>query len=443
MTMSSFPFQKGFSLIELMISLAISSILILGIVVVLTSNQGTSRSNQQLAKINSDIRSTYNQLAATIRIAGYSSTLNRLPALSVFAFLTPILGSSARVDSTFYGRTFAIEGITTPTSSATGHPINEFSLPTSLHYAILSTPIAYGAVSASDAFITRSLSPAYHRAVQEIRGNPGIATEIFYGGYATTDTSGRRIGGTALPPFSNVGTQQSILYGGRDRTTFGLNRPLLIVSDQMSEYALFSSDLTFSNLNQGMFTVPVCDSTSNVGDLEILCQGIQVFKNTSTIFPAGSRVHGLDYKLFYLCNYDSNLRCTDVTADVAGVGLVLYTGLRESELLVENARVMRIQYGTPDDNGVINQFRTAADIIAANEWDEVTAVRMGLIVEIPNYRSNEIVPNVNDVGINQLFGETVTVPLDPADLSSSDAFTTASTSYFRKFEAVFYAKSQQ
>lgn len=85
MTIHYKPFQKGLTLIELMIAIAISSALMLGVTQIFSGGKRTYKLNNELARTQENIRFSVDEMARDIRMAGYTgcrtdsttNTLNR------------------------------------------------------------------------------------------------------------------------------------------------------------------------------------------------------------------------------------------------------------------------------------------------------------------------------------------------------------------------------
>jgi type IV pilus assembly protein PilW len=75
------PRQRGFTLIELMISITIGLVILAALVGVLSANSGESRTNDRTSELNTDGRFALNSLKQELRQAGYRGYTWAIPSL--------------------------------------------------------------------------------------------------------------------------------------------------------------------------------------------------------------------------------------------------------------------------------------------------------------------------------------------------------------------------
>ena len=83
------PVASGFTLVEILVAVAISSILFLGVFQLLSDTQRTSQASRLSSQLNDDSRYIFDAIGRDIRMAGYNFEESEFPGLGVVAGLIP------------------------------------------------------------------------------------------------------------------------------------------------------------------------------------------------------------------------------------------------------------------------------------------------------------------------------------------------------------------
>ena len=406
---------RGFTLVEVMVTVAVSSILILGIISTLTNNQHTSRTNRLLGELSSDIRNVTNRLGGATRMAGYLNSAQ-------FAGYQDIIPG----DTVFLGSGLAIEGMTSP-SAPNGLPIQQLGDTTSPHRGVV-----FGAVPNSEVLIIRSFFSAYETLAFDFGPGTGMPQSISYGGLiVNSGVSPVNIAGLRIN--TNVTSQHGI-SGVRTLVSFGGSLGA-VVDNQRAVPIMTPPSPSLATCSQ--------PPQLQLADFTARCLRFNVIAPSgSNVIPAGSKIYSANYQLYYLCAYNSNLICTNTVNDITGIGLAYYDGIPATppQLIAENVNFFDIEYGISDNDGLVTEFLTSANV-PANQWENVSAIRLGILMRVPNFFRSATVPVDYTDNVNLVLGQTVTIPQDVADRSSPDALTTAGRDLFRSHEAFFYRKT--
>lgn len=296
--------QKGLTLIELMIALALGSILILGVIQLFSSMKLTYSANEGLSRLQERGRFAMEFLAEPLRMSGHMGCHNH--------------------EAEPHGSDEIMEGF--------------FDVPLTAHN--------YNGTGDEGSFHIASLYP-------EADGSASHWTPALEDGMESHVLPGSDVFGVSFMDGDGaVGTQPSYGKGEGSPPTFKTKGnsfkqgQVLVVSDCAG--------------------VSVVGKRQNASGNEQVTFGSGQFPHLSS--PAEMAVPR-SY-LFY------------IGRGAGGTPSLFRKSYDEDpEELIEGVEVMQLRYGVDTDNsGAVNVYRTAAEVEAAGQWEQVIAVRLALLV---------------------------------------------------------------
>lgn len=339
--MSAWPWnkrQQGVTLVELMIALVVSAIVLLGVATVYTSSKRAYKIQEEMSRLQENVRFAFTELTTAIRNAGNLGDLPNLTLNCIVAdptlcadFQSGINGFEYVASPTTPGSDYTITSLTDTATPAAWTNANGNPLPNWLAGQVL---------AGNDVLITASTEPA---------GN----VELDCPPAASTATSL-----TTLGPIAPIDQGRLVFL------TDGLRADLfqnVSASNASTLNRGQATGLPPGNVNPASteWTAPtkcIVDSTGN------LRSAAEVMVANHTAFYVGIGASG-------------------------NPALFLYrTGeIPQAEELIEGVENMQILYGidnTPqDDNYQPDQYVSAND--AALDFDNVRAIRISLLVRTP------------------------------------------------------------
>jgi type IV pilus assembly protein PilW len=383
--------QSGVTLVELMIAVALSAFLLLGLIQVFSASRLAYQTTTGLARVQEGSRFATDFLQRDIRMAGHMGCSNDRArnARQPNAFLDSFFVTNAQRDAGNY--------------AAAPFPLR-FDLPIQGYEAVgtgrggavnVSAPSG-GWAPALDASLSgaNGLSPAPRP------GSDVLVLRIFSGDGAplaaeirpaiTNPTS------VSIAPGSNA-----LIEAGRYYGLASCDRAAVVQARTAAVAGVFSIDQGGSNLAAGFNTAqggngpPVSDFTANT---------TQVFRADAYVYYVGLRaVDGLPS--LYRARFTNGL-------------------WGASEELVEGVDTMQVLYGRDTDrNGAIEAYVRADEVVAgagtyndiAERWRQVASVELGLVLRSPE-RAGTPDRNASANGTLQVLGTTVNVNANEAIL---------------------------
>lgn len=356
--------QRGFTLIELMVAMAIGAALMVGVAQVFTSSKAAYRVTENLSRIQENGRFAMDDMSWYVRMAGYKGCQS-----GVSADTRNVLNNS---DSTLYNFAVGIEGFEAVNSGFSG----DADLMNTIEAARLAArandewenfellPSNAGTHRQPDAVIVRGIFGNIARVAEEPSGNvpPGSAQlNIEY----MEDSSG-----AGLCP------------DGGDMISGFCQGDLVMVSD-----CIKSTLFQITNIRQiGQDRVNVVHSRGSTGGVPPGNAEAAWGGNSADAdkYMPGSEFVKAGTRLYFIAN---RLGTDDQNPLPPVPSLFVMTETGVAELLAENVEDMQIVYGVDTDVDAGSMLRananaldwTATQVEAADAWDQVVNAEIRLL----------------------------------------------------------------
>ena len=374
--------QSGVTLVELMIAVALSAFLLLGLIQVFSASRLAYQTTTGLARVQEGSRFATDFLQRDIRMAGHMGCSNDRArnARQPNAFLDSFFLTNAQRDAGTYSAA--------PFALRFDVPIQGYeAVGTGRGGAVNVSAPSGGWTPALDASLNGStgLSPAPRP------GSDVLVLRIFSGDAAPLFSDIRpaisQPGAVSIPPASNA-----LIENGRYYGLASCERAAVFQARGPGAGGVFpigpggSNLATGFNTSQGGGGPPISDFTANT---------TQVFRADAFVYYVGLR--GAD-------GMPSLFRARFANG-VWGA----------SEELVEGVDTLQLMYGLDSDgNGAIEGYVRADEVVAgvtayndvANRWRQVASVELGLVLRSPE-RAGTPDRNVSANGAVQVIGVTV------------------------------------
>ena len=389
--MNAIPSQwrrgDGFSLVEVMVAMALGAFLTLGVIQVLSVSKGIYFSNAAIARMQDNGRFALEALARSIRLAGYTGC-DRANLVNI-----------QLSNPTYWWKNFATNAITT---DPTGAP--------------LPTPATFGAASQAIGATIMGYDGTQTHALPAA-GSPAAAQ-------FTTTSNGRRM----------PGSDALIVLGGDGGYAVTANDPgnfklTLNSVTKPSGVTLKVGDLAIA-CDSASGTKPMIPATlfqvTGVGSGSIAYAGsLSVYTLTAT--DEVGRISLLDYipAAFYIGTNDSCPLNSTCALPNALYQLQFSGGTMVAQQVVEGVQDMQILYG--EDTNADGQVEQYSDATSVADWNNVLAVRISLLMVT---LEDNIVPQPqdyqwpNDTGDAANFGRTNLGSSRPGDRHLYQVFST-------------------
>lgn len=359
--------QGGFSIVELMVASVISLVLLAGIMQIFAGSKATYRMSEGLSRLQESGRFALHLINQSVRIAGYSGCVAGVP-------MTSYLTVSSNLDFNFGQAVYGFE--------ADGSTPGETLELTTDSFVASSTAADWNpdldadvlgqALPGTDVFVVRGVEPGAVILVPPYQDSAGL--------------------------FINQGSG----FGDGD---------ILMVTD-CTKASIFQAT-NYQDVGGGDARVVHSNAAMTPG-------------NTVSNWP-GADTYGAGAELMRMSNtvYFVGLGGTAPNQYPALFRRRLGTGGNPSlvsEELLPGVENMQVLYGvdtTAVADSSVDAYLSAQQVEAANQWDRVISIRVGLLV-----RSEDQSDTVTDTGTYDVLGTTVD-PLDDRRLRR--VFTTATT----------------
>ncbi|QIT56616.1 prepilin-type N-terminal cleavage/methylation domain-containing protein [Aquisalimonas sp. 2447] len=307
--------MSGFSLIELMIAMAISLILLLGVTQIYLGTSATNRAQEGLSRVQENARFAIDSLSREIRMAGYNGCpRSKSPELSIMA-------NDADADFIFSGR--SVIGVDNAASAGTDFWLN--GLPDNLEDEQPAIRVTFS--SGSD--------------IATIPDSFGNSAQLQIGS-------------------NEVGFRQNDFITITDCETAHIAEITRNPQNDDED----ADKINISHGNTGNSPHRWCDEPS-----EEDCNQNQAFQN----YDDGAQAMQFYSYTFYLAENGSGAPSLYRRDDMRSGGEA------EVRELVENVEAMRIQYGEDTSGDFqVNRYRTASQL-SDNDWQNVLSVRISVL----------------------------------------------------------------
>ena len=363
----------GFSLVELMVAMALGLLLTVAMLAVYLSSKTAFSRQQQLSSIQQSVRIAFEYLSGDARMVGHMGCFTGLPTLSTTEFNTS-LGAGSVVTNFALG----VEGYEWKNATANAYPLGssapaddstpgnwETNTAANAVNTIPVTTIAgagYGLTPGSDVLVIRTVSgrPVRLSANANAAANQSkFNVESSPGGTCSNGTTAKVSGFCA----NSYGLIASC---SRAR--------VFQVSSIVAGTAPAASELTLS--------------ASMGSDPQYLPEKTEVFPMQTIAYYVKQSSSGTTTSL-YRRTFDGD-----------------HTNGLEQEL-IEGVENLQVKYGVdttlPDADGIIDEYRTAQNV---TDWSRVVSVRMGLLIRsTAQVEFDAVLPTTGVVN-----GVTVTYP---------------------------------
>jgi len=356
--------QRGVTLVELMVALALALVLTAGFIQVFLSNRISYAFNEGMSRIQENGRFALDTLNFRIRMAGYVGCLSEVPLFNnlnaagdlAFDFEEAIAGFEA--NGTGAGATFAAASSNPANSSAAGNWTP--SLPAELVNRV---------VPGSDVIVVRNFSAGAHALRSPFSDGDVVYVEADPGAYVVGDVA------------VASDCQKASIFQVTDVAPGG----------------------TGINLSHAAAGASPGNATVTWNTDQSYTAGAELARGETWVYFVGAPAGGGPPALF-----QGRLR---VDTSSGSAGLVY-------EEIADSVETMQVLYGLDvNDDDRVDEYRTAAAIGAA-EWADVVTVRIGLLMRSPDeygaetdtstYAVNETIFNpVDDRRVRQVFTTTV------------------------------------
>ncbi len=332
-------FNRGFSLVEMMVALTVGLVLISVMSVVYVNSKGSVRRQDQLSEIQQSVRTAFEFLSFDGRMLGHLGCFTRHDGLTRLTPRTLTNNFDVGIEGYEYAGT-GFNSTFTITSSAPANNTTASSwLPSTGTYATI--PIAEISQDPANASVLNGLTPGSDVLIMRTptTGKPVRLTAPVAGGAGITTL-----------PVENVST--GTCFGGANNMAGFCPNSLGVISSCISGQA---------------FRV-----TATAGGTLTLESAI----DPGTIYPInGSEVFPMQTVIYYI-----RLSASGTTTSL--YRKVLNGAFVDDQELIEGVESMQVRYGvdttTPDPDGVIDGTYVTADAVA--DWSRVVAFRVSLLV---------------------------------------------------------------
>lgn len=352
--------QRGISLIELMVGIAISSLLMLGMYQIFSASQVTFQMQEGLSRVQENGRFAMDYLQRNVRMAGFmgcGSDVGRLNQTSFVNHLSNIDGTMGTANGVEYRFQRPIEAFTMGSMTATP----DFA-------AIAASPVPTRPVTASDVLILRILSEDSVPIITLDKDSTSTQLTL-------------RITDKASPIFA-AGASNAIYAMQNCRSAD-------VFQASLTDVNLIVQGLTLPNVYKD---TTVTDCSNGLGGCPWDFRVSNAFLNAKPLVGASvlnGEVHRAEYLALYVRPNANNVPSLFVRRFArAGSGGTTPAAIADPEELAEGVERMLLRFGVDTDgDNVIDGYRTAAEVINGvtgavaldNAWRQVVSVRVGLL----------------------------------------------------------------
>lgn len=354
--------ELGFSLVELMVAIALSLFLLLGVSTIYFDSKGSYRAQDSLARVQENARFALLYMGRKLRMAGNLGCVNSATCLRTSGCLNNTLTLTNNVNVFSYGLMSDTAGLTMPTGSygIVGYESQLGYITRSTHPYPASHLVAYISSNKGPARASFSNSPYYWKTSS--------------GSAPTADVSA--VLDNSVVPFSDV---VAVRYADPDVAT--------VTSSTATTTLSVAYPAGFNPFSQGELLVAsdcarasVFQATSVAG-LTITHAGGGTPGNATTtwvagLYQSGAEVARLRNYVFYIgVGASGTMALFQKTLQLNGTTASLVAPSSTQEL-VGNVLNMQVLYGVL--NGVGGVAYLSADEVT--DWSQVSSVKVGLLL---------------------------------------------------------------
>jgi len=344
--------QRGVTLIELMVAVMLAMLLTAGAIQIFVGSRATYAFNEGLARLQENARFALDQIANEARMAGYVGCLSNLGVNNNLdppdAFRDDLEAGlqGFEADDTLPGDTF-VAGAAEPAASTNENLWNP-PLP--------DPELADRVIPGSDVLVVRHIGAQSN---------------------------------TLISPFSETDE----LYTTQPDNEFQRGQILVVTDCQKATIFQVTNDPAMGATLQHVAAGTPGNAIADWPTEQLYGLGSEVAALETVAFYIGRGANGLP------ALFQRRLRTDPATTTTA-------FGVPDDEL-VDSIDTMQVRYGhDADDDGTVDSWRTADDVDATDEWDEIVSVEVSLVARAAEEYGTDV-----DTATYQLAGMT----FDPFD----------------------------
>lgn len=368
--MKKMPVARGFSLVELMVALALSLIVMAGIIAIFANTKSVNQTETGLSRLQENARFSLNIMTTEIRKAGYLGCLRDISSLQ-----------STLNSSTSFGVNYAI-GVQGFEANGTG-PTDTIDLATPTTgwtpALVASIPSSANTVLGSDVVVIRRLDDTGYRLVPPYNDGAQVFVE------------------------SNANFQEGDILMATDCS----KATVFQVTATNNGATASVSNLSHSSSAKGKTGTPLvpgnsCNTWGSCGNPQY-SDGSEIAKATTTVFYLRKDTSDPLSALYMASASSGNL----------GAGIKLIDGVESMQILygIDRTAAQATSSGIALRFDRAEEYMTATQVTAANLWPNVVTVRISLLLRTIN-EPGEQAAQTTDAKTYNLAGTRVTPVAD-------------------------------
>jgi type IV pilus assembly protein PilW len=346
----------GFSLVELMVAVALGLLLTTAMAYVYLSSKTAFSRQQQLSSIQQSVRIAFEYLSSDARMVGHMGCYTGLPTLGTTEFNTALAAGSIATNFALgvegYEYTDATAGAYTLTSSAPA------DVATAGNWAVNTATSGINTIPvATIAGTGNGLTPGSDvLAIRSVSGRP-----------------------VRLAADANTGANQSSL--SIETMTTSTGKCSDGTTNKVSGFCPGSYGLIASCSRARVFQVGAAAGSITAGTAPAASTlTLSANMGSDPVYaPASSEVFPVQTVVYYVKKSLNNSTTTSLYRRIFDGDKDNANGIEQE--LIEGVETLQVKYGidttAPDADGVVDSYVTAENV---TDWSKVVAVRMGLLV---------------------------------------------------------------